>query len=676
MQFVFPTFLWTLFILAIPVLIHLFYFRRYKKVEFTNVRFLKELVEETATRNRIKNLLILIARLCAIATLIFAFAQPFSNSGRTAIKQSQSISIYIDNSWSMDANSDDGSILQKAKRRARDIIRASSDNDRFQLITNDFEGKHQRLVSKDDALALLEEIKSGPAVQTLSKIITKQSQCFKNAGINQGIVYMISDFQRSICDLDSNLLDSSLQINLLLIQSVEENNVSIDTAYFDSPVLLPGQTQALIYKVSNYGNSTVENLSASYSVNGQEYPGKPIAIPSGKFKMDTFFIKIPDQSWQQLIIKIKDFPVQFDDSYYMCCKTDQQIDVLVLYAKEIPIFLIRALESIPFFKVSSQQQNQIDYSKLGNFRLIILNELAEVSTGMATELRKATQQACNLFIFPRPETALNDYSNLIPTLNIPQFTNFDTAAKLATKANLDSDIFKDVFNPSRDQIKLPSSFGQYTLSGGAAFENIITYRDGLPMISRIKSENASIFISACPLDQKFSDLSKNAELFLPLLFKAALASDRSQIYTYDLSNNPQINLTLQDLVNDKDFIISLNGPETFIPSFRVSSKNLIIDLYDQLKTSGIYQVKNQEMLLGYAAFNDSRRESNLDVISQEELSEKYSSFCKIINDNNNSDFTSVIKSERAGPFLWWYLLIASFIFLIVESLLIRFWKNH
>ena len=170
MQFVFPTFLWTLFILAIPVLIHLFYFRRYKKVEFTNVRFLKELVEETATRNRIKNLLILIARLCAIATLIFAFAQPFSNSGRTAIKQSQSISIYIDNSWSMDANSDDGSILQKAKRRARDIIRASSDNDRFQLITNDFEGKHQRLVSKDDALALL-DVQTVPPCRPVNALI-------------------------------------------------------------------------------------------------------------------------------------------------------------------------------------------------------------------------------------------------------------------------------------------------------------------------------------------------------------------------------------------------------------------------------------------------------------------------------------------------------------------------
>ena len=276
MQFVFPTFLWTLFILAIPVLIHLFYFRRYKKIEFTNVRFLKELVEETATRNRIKNLLILLARLCALAALILAFAQPFSNNGQSAIKQTQSISIYIDNSWSMNANSEDGSLLQKAKRRTRDIILASSDNDRFQLLTNDFEGKHQRLVSKDDALIFLEEIKSGPAVQPLSKIIAKQSQCFKNAGVGHGIAYLLSDFQRSICDLDSNLVDSSLAINLVPIQSVEENNVSIDTAYFDSPVLLPGQTHALIYKVSNFGNSPVDNLSTSYSINGQEYPGKPI----------------------------------------------------------------------------------------------------------------------------------------------------------------------------------------------------------------------------------------------------------------------------------------------------------------------------------------------------------------------------------------------------------------
>lgn len=77
MQFVFQSFLWTLVLLSIPVIIHLFYFRKYQKVLFTNVHFLKELVEETATKNKLKNLLILIARLLAISALILAFAQPF-----------------------------------------------------------------------------------------------------------------------------------------------------------------------------------------------------------------------------------------------------------------------------------------------------------------------------------------------------------------------------------------------------------------------------------------------------------------------------------------------------------------------------------------------------------------------------------------------------------------------
>ena len=61
MQFLFPSFLWALGLLAIPIIIHLFYFRRYKEVYFTNVRLLKELVEETkqqvmATETLISNI--------------------------------------------------------------------------------------------------------------------------------------------------------------------------------------------------------------------------------------------------------------------------------------------------------------------------------------------------------------------------------------------------------------------------------------------------------------------------------------------------------------------------------------------------------------------------------------------------------------------------------------------
>ncbi|MCB0819631.1 MAG: BatA domain-containing protein, partial [Bacteroidetes bacterium] len=70
MKFANPQFLWALFSLIIPILIHLFHFRRFKIVYFTNVRFLRELRKETQSRSRIRKLLILIARCLALSALV------------------------------------------------------------------------------------------------------------------------------------------------------------------------------------------------------------------------------------------------------------------------------------------------------------------------------------------------------------------------------------------------------------------------------------------------------------------------------------------------------------------------------------------------------------------------------------------------------------------------------
>src|SRR6266446_6276355 len=113
MLFTYPEFLFALSALSIPVIIHLFNFRRFKKIYFTNVRFLQEIKQDTRSRSRLKHLLILLARLLAVAFLVFAFAQPSLRAKRgnplmTGIKH---VSIYIDNSFSMDAVGKNGSLL-------------------------------------------------------------------------------------------------------------------------------------------------------------------------------------------------------------------------------------------------------------------------------------------------------------------------------------------------------------------------------------------------------------------------------------------------------------------------------------------------------------------------------------------------------------------------------------
>ena len=157
MMFVYPLFLWTLAVVSIPIIIHLFNFRKYKKVYFSNVKFLRELKQESKSKSRLKEILILSARCLALIAIVFAFAQPvLKNKNNINYPGANAISIYIDNSFSMLNINKQGTLFESAKKKAIDLINAYSSNDKFQIITNDFEGKHQRFYIKEDAINLID----------------------------------------------------------------------------------------------------------------------------------------------------------------------------------------------------------------------------------------------------------------------------------------------------------------------------------------------------------------------------------------------------------------------------------------------------------------------------------------------------------------------------------------
>ena len=77
MQFKYPELLWTLLLLLIPVLVHLFQLRKFKKTAFTNVSLLKKVRAQTRKSRTLKKWLLLFSRVLLFASLIFAFTQPF-----------------------------------------------------------------------------------------------------------------------------------------------------------------------------------------------------------------------------------------------------------------------------------------------------------------------------------------------------------------------------------------------------------------------------------------------------------------------------------------------------------------------------------------------------------------------------------------------------------------------
>ena len=189
MKFLYPQFLWALLALAIPIAIHLFNFRRIKRVYFSNVSLLKEVKTQTNSFRKLKHFLILLSRLGFISFLVLAFAQPFLPSeNQQAIKNlSGQVSIYVDNSYSMQSELGNDKYFDLALMYTNDLIDVFPNDARFQLITNSFENKEQYPVTSEEIEDRLTEINYSNAFRDLNTVFQRQSSLLERYSQNQKI---------------------------------------------------------------------------------------------------------------------------------------------------------------------------------------------------------------------------------------------------------------------------------------------------------------------------------------------------------------------------------------------------------------------------------------------------------------------------------------------------------
>src|SRR5690554_6632426 len=121
MNFAYPNILYLLLLLIIPIIIHVFNFRRYKKLYFSSLQFIKKVEKETNATKNIRHYIILACRMLAFTALILAFAQPYIPTSEQSKSHESLIPIYLDNSFSMSAKGTNGDLLNQAKTTVQQI---------------------------------------------------------------------------------------------------------------------------------------------------------------------------------------------------------------------------------------------------------------------------------------------------------------------------------------------------------------------------------------------------------------------------------------------------------------------------------------------------------------------------------------------------------------------------
>jgi hypothetical protein len=674
MNFLYPGFLFALLTIAIPIVIHLFNFRKFKKVYFSNVQFLKEAKEQNSSREKLKHLLVLFSRILAIVFLVLAFARPFIPSNEASNpSQRNVISIYVDNSYSMETVNKEGSLLDEAKRKAKEIAGSYGLNDQFQLLTNDFEGKHQRLVSKDEFILQLEELKISSASRTLQQVLHRQ-QAEANDN-NNHVSYLLSDFQKNFSGKQPITADSNATITFVKLNANSLPNISADSIWSLSPVHQPNQSERFVVRLKNFGDEDAKDIPLKLSINGQQKAIGNVAVPAGKSVMDTLSFSGLNPGWQKGILTIKDYPLTFDDALNFSFKASTEMNVLHIAGDPSQAYIRSLFAADPYFQLTEMPEGNVKYSSFSNYSLIVVSGLKEPSSGLAQQLKAYVQNGGSLVVFPDLEAGAARYSPFLTSLSLPAVEQINAGTPVSSTIDIKNELFKDVFDQVPKNLDLPvaNRYFSYVSQNTSSRVDVLQLPLNKFLLAKYNVGAGKIYLSATSLDPKDGNLARHP-VFVPMLFKIAFGSTRGFPLYYTTGSSEVLESQKINLLKNQSLTLVSNQFEA-IPDLRQTPASTLLYVADQIKQAGFYDLKKGDSTLAVMAFNDNRIESDMHYASDPELENLFGKQ-KVNIFNSKKDAQSLqVTAKSNSTELWKLCVILAIVFLATEILLIKFFNN-
>ena len=677
MIFLNPFFLFGLLAIAIPIALHLFDLQRPKKMIFTNVAFLREIIQQQSSARRIKHWLTLLARILFITFLVLAFAQPIINATSNQKTSSGStVQVYVDNSYSMQNETDQVALLDHASGFAQQLPNAFSASTTYRMFTNEFSGNDWQYHTRDGYLDALTELNYNGQSRTAKEIERRiVSSASKNVHSSQD-AFVFSDFQKSYWnELISSKPDSQINWHYIPIQSSELLNIAIDSIWLETPFIQAGKPNKLFMRVKGYGKGKREAV-CKLLINDIQVSTTGIEVTGGQELTTVFDFTLDQHSTYKGVIRFDDSPITFDNAFYFTLNSAQSINVTNLY-QSTGNYLTKLYSNEKLFVLNSYSYATIDYSKLNQSNLIVLEEYSNTNKALAQNLKQVLAKGGNVALFPPTNTdwvAWQDFMNELSILVKPT-SLVDSTGKKAWYVQFpdtDQPFFKDVFADKRKSLtEMPFSIPLFeTASPGTV---LLRYQQGSPFLTQIPSGKGNIFIFSGCLDDKMSSLQRHS-IFVPVMYTIAFDAlpKSNQLYyrTTDKSvvlKSTSTNLSQVQVVKDSI---------AWLPIQNIREGEIILDLPDEIKTSGFYNIIQGDSIQAVLAINYGRGESDCTPITKDELSAwaEGKSNVHVMDAVNQIDFSDELKSLRDGKPLWKYCIILALIFLLVEVLLLRFLK--
>ncbi len=640
MQFKHPEILYALFLLLIPIFIHLFQLRRFQKVDFTNVAFLKKVTIQTRKSSQLKKWLTLLMRLAALASLIIAFAQPFTAS-KIALNQEKETVVYIDNSFSMQLKGAKGPLLERA---LQDLFNKTSSIGKLSWFSNSSERKN---CSPQDFKNEVLSIEYSQNQLTPNQVLLKANHLFSNEkGVLKRLIY-ISDFQQkeAFPKLPDNLVVDAVQL-----KPVKTSNIALDSVFIVSK---NASNTQLKVKVSKQDETVTE---ATISIFNREKLVAKTALNFSENSSGTVIFDVENSNDFIGKLQVEDPNLPFDNTLFFSINKPGKIKVLAINETDGK-FLQRLFEKEEF-QFTQQTFKALNYNEISDQNFIVLNELEEIPAPLTTALKSFSDEGGSVLVIPSTKSDLSSYNKYLQTMSMGTLSKEIEQDKKITKIVFSHPLFKDVFEKEVVNFQYPKVNSFYDLSTNAT--PALIFEDNKSFL--IQNDKTFFFTAAINKD---NSNFQSSPLVVPTIYNMAIQSLPLPRLYYSIGEQNTIaipiKLSADEILTIKDTI------SQFIPLQQTKANHVLVTTIDEPAKAGNYQIVKKNELLENISYNYSRKESELQYLNPDNW--KDVQVYKTIDDL----FDSINEANSINSFWKWFAIFA-LVFLIFEMLILKFYK--
>jgi len=684
MKWVYPDFLFALAVILIPLLIHLFHFKRYKTVLFSSLTFLKSVEQNQKNTRKLKYWLIFTMRALAFSFLVIAFAQPYIPLKDDKAKSGVNvIGVYVDNSFSMTRIGVTGELLSQSRELAESIAKDAPRTAQFVLFTNELSGSEKQALTKAQFLERIEKIKPTPLVRKSKDVLNWWEQWIADNKANDlriassQLVYL-SDFQKSTTGTLPSYKNWETLLYPVKLEPVNEGNLYVDSIWFATPVQKKAAKQTLYVRLKNEGVNAVNAVDVNIRI-GRINRDVFADIPSnGSDTVELSYFN--NQSGKiQGSVKVNDRQMNMDDSYYFSYEVRDNSHVLIVDGESAVsnIGVVYGLDN--YYSTTTVTQNQLAETQLDGKDLVVINGCNQISAGMTDLLVEFANEGGSLLLFPGANTSISGWNGLLSRLKLPVLGSLQENGLNVRKLNTKDPFYDGVFERKPDNLNLPSVKKAFRLQRQTSTESIdlLSFQNGNSFFVRATGK-CNAYLCATSLDQNYSSFTSN-QLFSTVLLRVAELSQRQAPYYLIIGQNGSYPVTSYG--NTEDAIHLKKDQIDFIPTiFRKRQSAYIsiqgLEAVRQLE-SGNYSIELTKEKIGSLSINYDRLESEIASLDESVITSLFENAgIKAMDVRSTSGWTGASFLQLSQPITYWkWCVILALLFVLGEMAIIYFWKQ-